>query len=117
MAAVFEVLAEERRRAILDLLRQSECSVGELVGRLGTSQPTVSKHLRVLREAGLVTVRTDAQRRLYRLRPGPLRAIDDWLGPYRRLWTGRLDALERLLDDMPDGGQGSRPPRQGRTAR
>ncbi len=102
MAAVFEVLAEERRRAILDLLRQSECSVGELVGRLGTSQPAVSKHLRVLREAGLVTVRTDAQRRLYRLRPGPLRAIDEWLGPYRRLWAAHLDALERHLDDMPD---------------
>ncbi len=104
MVAVFEVLAEERRRAILDLLRQSECSVGELVGRLGTSQPAVSKHLRVLREAGLVTVRTDAQRRLYRLQPGPLQAIDEWLGPYRRLWVARLDTLERHLDDMPGGG-------------
>ena len=105
MAAVFDVLAEERRRAILDLLRQSERSVGELVGQLGASQPAVSKHLRVLREAGLVTVRTDAQRRLYRLRPGPLQAIDEWLGPYRQLWTASLDALERHLEDMPGAGQ------------
>jgi len=104
VTAVFEVLAEGRRRAILDLLRQSECSVGELVGRLGTSQPTVSKHLRVQRVAGLVAVRTDAQRRLYRLQPGPLRTIDEWLGPYRRLWAARLDTLERHLDDMPGGG-------------
>ncbi|HEY6275894.1 MAG TPA: metalloregulator ArsR/SmtB family transcription factor [Streptosporangiaceae bacterium] len=104
MAAVFDVLAEERRRAILDLLRQSERSVGELVRQLGTSQPAVSKHLRVLREAGLVTVRTDAQRRLYRLQPGPLQAIDEWLGPYRRLWADSLDALERHLDDMPGAG-------------
>ena len=104
MTAVFEVLAEERRRAILDLLRQSECSVGELAGRLGTSQPAVSKHLRVLREAGLVMVRTDAQRRLYRLQPGPLRAIDEWLEPYRLLWAASLDALERHLDSMPNDG-------------
>jgi DNA-binding transcriptional ArsR family regulator len=101
---VFEVLAEGRRRAILDLLRRSEQSVGELVDHLGTSQPAVSKHLRVLREAGLVTVRTDAQRRLYRLQPGPLQAIDEWLGPYRRLWSASLDALERHLGDMPDDG-------------
>jgi DNA-binding transcriptional ArsR family regulator len=114
---VFEVLAEERRRAILDLLRQSECSVGELVGRLGTSQPAVSKHLRVLREAGLVAVRTDAQRRLYRLQPGPLRTIDEWLGPYRQLWVARLDTLERHLDDMPGGGQAPARSQPGRTAR
>jgi len=103
-AVPFHVLAEAHRRSILDLLRDSERSVGELVDTLGVSQPAVSKHLRVLREAGLVTARPDAQRRLYRLRPEPLRAIDEWLAPYRRLWSGRLDALERHLDAMPDGG-------------
>jgi len=104
--APFEVLAEAHRRSILDLLRDSERSVGELVDVLGVSQPAVSKHLRVLREAGLVTARPDAQRRVYRLRPEPLRAIDDWLAPYRRLWSASLDALERHLDAMPDGGGG-----------
>jgi DNA-binding transcriptional ArsR family regulator len=102
--APFDVLAEAHRRSILDLLRDSERSVGELVAVLGVSQPAVSKHLRVLREAGLVTARSDAQRRLYRLRPEPLRAIDEWLAPYRRLWSASLDALERHLDAMPDGG-------------
>jgi DNA-binding transcriptional ArsR family regulator len=102
--APFDVLAEAHRRSILDLLRDSERSVGELVDVLGVSQPAVSKHLRVLREAGLVTARSDAQRRLYRLRPEPLRAIDEWLEPYRRLWSASLDALERHLDAMPDGG-------------
>ena len=100
----FDILAEAHRRSILDLLRDSERSVGELVDVLGVSQPAVSKHLRVLREAGLVTARSDAQRRLYRLRPEPLRAIDEWLAPYRRLWSASLDALERHLDAMPDGG-------------
>jgi DNA-binding transcriptional ArsR family regulator len=100
----FDVLAEAHRRSILDLLRDSERSVGELVDVLGVSQPAVSKHLRVLREAGLVTARSDAQRRLYRLRPEPLRAVDEWLAPYRRLWSASLDALERHLDAMPDGG-------------
>jgi DNA-binding transcriptional ArsR family regulator len=105
MAALFEVLAEPHRRSILDLLRESERSVTDLVGVLGVSQPAVSKHLRVLREAGLVAARSDAQRRLYRLRPEPLRAIDEWLEPYRRLWAASLDALERHLDSMPgDGG-------------
>src|SRR5215831_4970299 len=105
MAALFEVLAEPHRRSILDLLRESERSVTDLVGVLGVSQPAVSKHLRVLREAGLVTARPDAQRRMYRLRPDPLRAIDEWLEPYRRLWAASLDALERHLDSMPtDGG-------------
>jgi DNA-binding transcriptional ArsR family regulator len=103
-AAPFEVLAEVHRRSILDLLRDSERCVGELVDMLGVSQPAVSKHLRVLREAGLVTARPDAQRRLYRLRPEPLRAIDEWLEPYRRLWAARLDALERHLDSMPGSG-------------
>jgi len=102
--APFDVLAEAHRRSILDLLRDSERSVGELVDVLGVSQPAVSKHLRVLREAGLVTARSDAQRRLYRLRPEPLRAIDEWLAPYRRLWSASLDALERHLDALPDGG-------------
>jgi DNA-binding transcriptional ArsR family regulator len=101
---VFDVLAEPHRRQILDLLRDGERPVGELVERLGVSQPAVSKHLRILREAGLVAVRGDAQRRLYRVRPEPLQAIDEWLAPYRRLWSERLDALERHLDTMQDNG-------------
>jgi DNA-binding transcriptional ArsR family regulator len=99
---VFEVLAEPNRRRILDLLGREERPVGELVSGLELSQPAVSKHLRVLREAGLVRVRTDGQRRLYRIHPDPLRALDDWLAPYRRLWTERLDDLERHLEEMPD---------------
>jgi DNA-binding transcriptional ArsR family regulator len=95
----FDVLAEPRRRDILDLLRVRERSVGELVEGISLSQPGVSKHLRVLREAGLVDVRIDAQRRWYRVRPEPLAEIDAWLAPYRRFWTDRLDALERHLDD------------------
>ena len=87
MATAFEVLAEPRRREILDLLRGGECPVGELVTRLTLSQPAVSKHLKVLRDAGLVEVRQDAQRRWYRLRPEPLAEIDAWLTPYRRLWS------------------------------
>src|ERR671915_215261 len=102
MAMAFEVLAESNRRRILDLLRVGERPVGELVHQLGVSQPAVSKHLRVLREAGLVEVRADAQRRLYRVRAEPLRAVDGWLEPYRMLWASRLDDLERHLDVMPD---------------
>jgi len=102
MATTFEVLAEPRRREILDLLRTGERPVGELVERLTLTQPAVSKHLKVLREAGLVEVRQDAQRRWYRLRPEPLAEIDAWLAPYRQLWTSALDALERRLDAMPD---------------
>jgi DNA-binding transcriptional ArsR family regulator len=98
--STFQVLAEPNRRQILDLLAESERPVGELVDELGLSQPAVSKHLRVLREAGLVTVRGDAQRRLYSVRPEPLRAVDAWLAPYRRMWAGRLDDLERHLDAM-----------------
>jgi DNA-binding transcriptional ArsR family regulator len=98
MAATFTVLAEPTRRRILDLLREEERPVGDLVDRLRLSQPGVSKHLRILREAGLVDVRADAQKRLYRLRPEPLVEIDAWLEPYRKLWSGRLDALERHLD-------------------
>jgi DNA-binding transcriptional ArsR family regulator len=98
MATTFAVLADPTRRRILDLLREAERPVGELVVRLGISQPGVSKHLRVLREAGLVRVRTDAQRRWYGLRTEPLREVDEWLEPYRRQWSARLDALERHLD-------------------
>jgi DNA-binding transcriptional ArsR family regulator len=100
VASTFEVLAEPTRRSILDLLRERERSVGELVESLTISQPGVSKHLRVLREAGLVEVRADAQRRVYRLRTEPLREIDEWLAPYRAAWAGRLGALEAHLDDM-----------------
>ncbi|HEY2650646.1 MAG TPA: metalloregulator ArsR/SmtB family transcription factor [Solirubrobacteraceae bacterium] len=100
--SVFEVLAEPNRRRILDLLAGSEQPVGELVAQLELSQPAVSKHLRVLRDAGLVAVRGEAQRRLYRVRPEPLRAIDEWLNPYRQLWSQRLDELKRHLDTMTD---------------
>jgi DNA-binding transcriptional ArsR family regulator len=99
----FDVLAEPNRRRILDLLADSERPVGELVSQLQLSQPAVSKHQRVLREAGLVHVRGDAQRRLYSVRPEPLRAVDEWLAPYRAMWAARLDDLERHLDTMTDG--------------
>jgi len=102
MAVAFDVLAEPNRRRILDLVREGERPVGHLVDELRLSQPAVSKHLRVLREAGLVEVRTDAQRRLYRVNPGPLRDLDAWLEPYRRIWSSRLDDLERHLAEMPD---------------
>ena len=92
-----EVLAEPSRRRILDLLRDGERPVGELVALMTLSQPAVSKHLRVLREAGLVDVRGDAQRRLYRVTPEPLAELDAWLAPYRTLWADRLDALQRHL--------------------
>ncbi|HYH30584.1 MAG TPA: metalloregulator ArsR/SmtB family transcription factor [Pseudonocardia sp.] len=95
----FEVLAEPVRRRILDLLRERPRLVGELTAELGLSQPGTSKHLRVLREAGLVRVRPDAQRRWYELDPAPLREVDAWLEPYRWMWADRLDALERHLDD------------------
>jgi DNA-binding transcriptional ArsR family regulator len=101
MAVSFAVLAEPTRREILDLLRDGERPVGDLVDRLGLSQPAVSKHLRVLRRAGLVEVRPDAQRRLYRLRAAPLAEIDEWLAPYRRLWGRSLDTLERHLEENP----------------
>lgn len=95
---VLAVLAEPTRRRIVDTLRRRESSVGDLVTVLGMSQPAVSKHLRVLREAGVVSVRTAAQQRIYRLEPGPFRELDAWLTPYRKLWTTHLDALERHLD-------------------
>jgi DNA-binding transcriptional ArsR family regulator len=105
MASTFEVLAEPTRRRILDLLLERSRPVGELVELLGLSQPGVSKHLRVLREGGLVRARADAQRRIYEVRPEPLAEIDAWLDPYRRLWAGRLDALERHLDEHDDKEQ------------
>jgi DNA-binding transcriptional ArsR family regulator len=102
VVTTFDVLAEPTRRRILDLLLERERPVGDLVERLQVSQPGVSKHLRVLREAGLVEVRHDAQRRIYRVRLEPLAEIDAWLAPYRRLWAKRLDALERHLDETED---------------
>jgi len=99
---LMDVLAEPARRRILDALREGELSVGALVDRLGTSQPLVSKHLRVLREAGLVDVRVDGQRRLYRVRPEPLAELDAWLEPYRRMWRTSLDRLEKHLTEGED---------------
>jgi DNA-binding transcriptional ArsR family regulator len=96
----FEIIAEPNRRAILSLLVSSERSVGEIERQLRMSQPTVSKHLRVLREAGFVEATVDAQRRLYRLKPEPLQEIDAWLAQFRRFWSAHVDALERHLDRM-----------------
>ncbi len=98
MTAVIAALAQPHRRQILDLLLDGPGPQARLVGALPLSQPAVSKHLRVLREAGLVDVQVDGQRRLYSIRAEPLRAIDEWLTPYRSLWAGRLDALERHLE-------------------
>ena len=98
--SVFEIIAEPNRRAILGLLVSSQQSVGEIERRLGMPQTTVSKHLRVLREAGFVESTVDAQRRLYRLRPEPLQELDAWLAPFRRFWSAHVDALERHLDRM-----------------
>lgn len=94
------VIADPTRRRILDELRRADCSVGALVAVLDVSQPAVSKHLRVLREAGFVSCRTAAQQRIYRLETGPFQALDAWLAPYRRLWTHHLDALSRHLDNL-----------------
>jgi DNA-binding transcriptional ArsR family regulator len=102
-------LAEPTRRRIVEQLRQAECTVGDLVERLAISQPGVSKHLRVLREAGVVTVRTAAQQRIYRLEPGPFRQLDAWLAPYRKLWTGHLDALAHHLDQKTSASAGGLP--------
>lgn len=103
MVAMFEVVAEPTRRRILDRLADRERAVGELVDGLRVSQPAVSKHLKVLREAGLVSVRVDAQRRLYAVRPEPLKEIDAWLAPYRAMWESSLDALEGRLHEMSEG--------------
>jgi DNA-binding transcriptional ArsR family regulator len=100
--SLFDVIAEPNRRRILDLLLEHERPVGDLVEALSVSQPAVSKHLRVLRDAGLVESRTDAQRRLYRVRAEPLHSIDEWLAPYRAMWSASLDDLERHLDSIPD---------------
>lgn len=102
MSLAFEVLAEPHRRRILDLLRDAEQPVGALVSALPLSQPAVSKHLRVLRDAGLVESRVDAQRRVYRIRPEPLHELDEWLAPYRHMWAARLDDLGRHLAANPD---------------
>jgi DNA-binding transcriptional ArsR family regulator len=108
---VLEVIAEPTRRRILDAVRDGERSVNDLVQTVGMHQPGVSRHLKVLRDAGLVEVRRDAQRRMYRLRPEPLMELDAWLEPYRAEWAGRLDALERHLGrstSTPTRGKGKR---------
>jgi DNA-binding transcriptional ArsR family regulator len=106
VTATFEVLAEASRRRILDLLVEEERPVGDLAEILSLSQPAVSKHLKVLREAGLVESRTDAQRRIYRVRPEPLQEIDEWLAPYRHRWALHLNALERHLEIMERSDSG-----------
>ena len=111
MESSFAVLAEPSRRAILSLLAESEQSVGELERRLRMPQTSVSKHLRILREAGFVESRVEAQRRVYRVRPEPLREVDAWLEPFRRFWSPHLDALERHLDHM----ERQRAPRKGKS--
>lgn len=102
MLTTYEVLAQPVRRSILDVLRGGERLVGELAGELGLTQPATSKHLRVLRDAGLVTVRVEGPRRWYALRPEPLAEIDDWLAPYRWMWESRLDRLGGHLNEMSD---------------
>jgi DNA-binding transcriptional ArsR family regulator len=110
--SAFEVIAEPNRRAILGLLVSSERTVGEIERRLRMPQPTVSKHLRVLREAGFVESTVDAQRRLYRLKPEPFQKFDAWLAQFRRFWTAHVDALERYLDHM-----GESTPTKGKTTK
>ena len=102
MAKTFELLADPTRRRLLEALSEREQSVGALVERLGMSQPAVSRHLRVLREAGLVSARKDAQKRIYRLNPERLRELDAWLEPFRKIWEARVDAMERTLSSMED---------------
>jgi DNA-binding transcriptional ArsR family regulator len=111
MESVFDIIAEPNRRAILSLLASSDHSVGQIERHLHMPQPTVSKHLRVLRDAGFVESTVDAQRRLYRLNPEPLQELDAWLAPFRRLWSAHLDALERHLDRL------NRPTRTSKTTR
>jgi DNA-binding transcriptional ArsR family regulator len=110
--SVFDIIAEPNRRAILSLLVSSEQSVGDIERQLDMTQPTVSKHLRVLREAGFVEATVDAQRRVYRLTPEPLQELDAWLAPFRRFWSAHVDALERHLDRM-----GQSPRRKRKTRR
>ena len=112
MESAFNIIAEPNRRAILSLLASSERSVGEIERQLGLTQPAVSKHLRVLREAGLVESQVDAQRRLYRLKPEPLKEVEAWLAPFREFWSAHVDALEHHLDRMD-----SSTPAKGKTGR
>jgi len=114
MESAFQVIAEPSRRAILGLLVASQQSVGEIERRLRMPQPAVSKHLRVLREAGFVESSVDAQRRLYRLKPEAFRELDAWLAPFRRLWSAHLDALERHLDRMDRVSAAKRKTRRGK---
>jgi len=111
METVFEIIAEPNRRAILSLLVSSQQSVGEIERQLHMPQPTVSKHLRVLREAGFVESIVDAQRRLYRLTPEPLQEVDAWLAPFREFWSAHVDALERYLDRMDHSAASRAKPR------
>jgi DNA-binding transcriptional ArsR family regulator len=113
--SVFEIIAEPNRRAILSLLVSSEQSVGEIERQLRMSQPAVSKHLRVLRDAGFVESTVDAQRRLYRLKPEPLQEMDAWLAQFRRFWSAHVDALERHLDRMNDERMDQKPPKKRKT--
>jgi DNA-binding transcriptional ArsR family regulator len=115
MESVFEIIAEPNRRAILSLLVSSQQSVGEIERQLRMSQPTVSKHLRVLREAGFVESTVDAQRRLYRLKPEPFQEVDAWLAQFRRFWSAHVDALERHLDRMERQQRGSSTPTKKKT--
>jgi DNA-binding transcriptional ArsR family regulator len=113
--SAFEIIAEPNRRAILSLLGSSEQSVGEIERQLRMSQPTVSKHLRVLRDAGFVESTVDAQRRLYRLKPEPFQEMDAWLSQFRRFWSTHVDALERYLDRMGQSGEGHSTPTKRKT--
>ena len=112
MESAFAIIAEPSRRAILSLLASSEKSVGDIEAELQLSQPSISKHLRVLREAGFVEATVDAQRRLYRLRPEPLQEIDAWLAQFRRRWTTHVDALERHLDRLDEPTPAKQKPRK-----
>jgi DNA-binding transcriptional ArsR family regulator len=113
--SAFEIIAEPNRRAILSLLGASEQSVGEIERQLRMSQPTVSKHLRVLRDAGFVESTVDAQRRLYRLKPEPFQEMDAWLSQFRRFWSTHVDALERYLDRMGQSGEDRSTPTKRKT--
>ena len=114
MQSVFDIIAEPNRRAILGLLVSAEQSVGEIERQLRIPQPAVSKHLRVLRDAGLVESTVDAQRRLYRLKPEPLEELEAWLAPFRRFWSAHIDALERHLDRMDRPTRTKKKPRRRR---
>ena len=117
MESAFEIIAEPNRRAILSLLVSSQQSVGEIERQLRMPQPAVSKHLRVLRDAGFVESTVDAQRRLYRLKPGPLQEVDAWLAPFRRFWSAHVDALERHLDRMDHSTKHPPTPKKRKTTR